>query len=175
MFTGYAIINERTLDPRQRTALGRLFDQVAADGHGVSESNRVWGGPSEKRIWLTDAAERPIAHLAFGLRTITVGGQPVRVAGIGAVCVSPEARGQGLSRRLFALLRATAEADFAVLSCPDVAAALGAIRVDRAMRCLESDTSQWVECPGPVFVLPLRQPLGAWPSTGAIELRVSHW
>jgi aminoglycoside 2'-N-acetyltransferase I len=175
MYTGYAITNERTLDPGQRAALGRLFAQVAAHGHGFWEANQVWGGPSEKRIWLTGADGEPIAHLAYGLRTIAVGGQPVRLAGIGAVCVSPEHRGLGLSRHLFALLEATVEADFGLLTCADVAAALGALRVQQPVRCLEPDTGQWADCLGPFFVVALRQPLSAWPSLGPIELRASQW
>jgi ribosomal protein S18 acetylase RimI-like enzyme len=67
MYTGYAITNERMLDTGQRAALGRLFAQVAAHGRAVWDAHQVWGGPSEKRIWLTGADGEPIAHLAYGL------------------------------------------------------------------------------------------------------------
>jgi GNAT superfamily N-acetyltransferase len=95
-----AIIDEAQmppgLDEQIRAALCTCFPADRA----VFSRTRAWhGSPPQYSVVLEDAG-RVTAHAGIVQRTITVGGSPLRVAGVQNVCVLPECRGQGLSGRV---------------------------------------------------------------------------
>jgi amino acid transporter/GNAT superfamily N-acetyltransferase len=67
-----------------------------ADVATFSKSRAWHGSTPEYSVFVRDA-ERVIAHAGIVNRTITVGGAPLRVAGVQNVFVLPEYRGKGLS------------------------------------------------------------------------------
>lgn len=118
-----ALVPEAALSPADRAEIRQFL--VAAYAPRFSDVFSVhdfWGGPAEARVILRDGAGAIAAHLGFALRTVAVGGAPVRVAGVGAVATSPAHRGRGAGRAMFGALArhlATTDAAFALLECRD--------------------------------------------------------
>lgn len=124
---------------------------------------------------LCTAGQDLIGHVSLLAREVTVAGEPVRVAGVGAVILQPAWRGRGLGKALLheahAAMQSRTRADFGLLICED-------------HRLTFYTGLGWQEVPGPmtftnwqgqhetvgrhhIMVLPLRT--GAiWPQ-GAID------
>lgn len=84
----------------------------------------VWTPWGEKKwrvlVW---AGDELVSHVGILERVVRVGGQPVRVAGLYTVMTAPEWRGKGLAsdalRAAADFMRASLEAEFGLLLCPD--------------------------------------------------------
>ncbi len=62
-------------------------------GYGYQWSDNDWN------LWLRSEGEF-VSHVGVVDRTITVGGQPLRIGGVGAVATAPEWRRRGYARQL---------------------------------------------------------------------------
>jgi GNAT superfamily N-acetyltransferase len=74
----------------------------------IYRHTRAWHGAVAAYTYTLRDGQRLVAHASAVDRTITVGGRPVRVAGVENVFVVPDCRGQRLSRHV--LLPAMEEA-----------------------------------------------------------------
>jgi len=84
---------DAALDQAIRDGLCRCFP----DDCEVFSRTRAWHGSGPAWSVVVEGDDgRVIAHVGIVDRTITAGGQPVRVAGIQNVFVVPEGRGKGL-------------------------------------------------------------------------------
>ncbi|ADV66459.1 GNAT family N-acetyltransferase [Deinococcus maricopensis] len=161
---------------RFRALLMAAYPQFADFWAGTS----FWGGPADARLWLSAPDGEVLAHLGFGRRTVRVGREDVRVAGVGAVATHPAHRGRGYGARLLRTLpHAAPDVDFAFLECREEVAPFyasgGFVRVPNSTWSLDPDEGMWVERAGsPVMVLPVRASIRAWPA-GRVDLRGMPW
>jgi nodulation protein A len=124
-----------------------------------------------------------VAHLEGGPREVLADGQPVRILGIGAVAVNPKVQGVGLGKEMFKVLRQHAIdnrlADFGFLQCHEAVAdfyqSAGFCRVKQPCVSMHHETREWETHRGPVMVMPLTKPIGAWPSGGEVHLQGFSW
>lgn len=168
-------------EARIRSLRVDAFAQQAA----LFSMQSYWGSLPQRRVLLVDEEGLPQAHAGFGLRDIAVGDHgptALRIAGIGAVCVSPAQQRAGLGRQVFehlrAFLLAHSSVDFAFLACREAIVpfycAAGFTRFDAPVCCLDPDHGIWQESLGPKIVMSLARPLAAWPP-GRINLRGMPW
>jgi predicted N-acetyltransferase YhbS len=106
----------RRLDEKIRAGMCLCFPSDVA----VFSKTRAWHGSVPEYCVVLDQPNEVVAHVAIVNRTVTVGGMPLRVAGIQSVFVLPAYRGQGLSDQV--LKAAMAEAacrkfDYGLLFC----------------------------------------------------------
>jgi GNAT superfamily N-acetyltransferase len=179
------IVPEAALSPADRAELRAFLVAAYAPRFAdVFSRHDFWGGPAEARLILRGTDGTIAAHCGFGLRTIGVGGEDVRVAGIGAVATAPALRGRGLGREMFAVLFAHLEqagaADFAFLECSDpvvgfyarcgFAHSLATVTaIEPATGALDASTSNVMTRPTGGARVP-----GGWPE-GPIDLRGMRW
>jgi GNAT superfamily N-acetyltransferase len=120
-----ALINEADMPPRMDEQIRAAMCACFPHDRTIFNKTREWHDcPPEFCVVLSDA-DRVIAHAGVVNRTITVGGIPLRIAGVQSVLVLPEYRGQGLSDEV--LHAAMAEAvrrgfDYGMLFCLPVLA-----------------------------------------------------
>ena len=109
------------LEQQLRRLLQRAYPQFSEFWAGVS----YWGSEPEYHLWLADRG-LPVAQLGFGRRVVSVNGQNVLIAGIGAVCVEPDWQGRGAGKRLLhelhRVLMREVSADFGFLQCREAVA-----------------------------------------------------
>ena len=99
------------LDAQLRTDLCLCFPDDAE----IYRQTRAWHGAVPAYTVICHEAGRVVSHVGVVERTITVGGAPLRVAGVESVYVLPEYRGQRRSRPV--LVAAIAEAAARQLDC----------------------------------------------------------
>ncbi len=94
------IVDERDLTPKIDATIRRTLVKCFPKDVEFFSRSRAWHGcaPSYS-VFVLDGAE-VIAHLGVVERRVTVGGEPVDVAGLQNVCVLPEHRGRGLCREV---------------------------------------------------------------------------
>ena len=161
-----------------RRLLQRAYPQFADLWAGVS----YWGSEPEYHLWLADRG-RPVAQLGFGRRTVSVNGQEVQIAGVGAVCTDPGWQGRGVGKRLLTELQRVLSndlpTDFGFLQCREAVAGFyergGFVRVPQSVRFFDPDEQQWVLNAGPTMVLPVLKGSEAWPVRGEVDLRGLPW
>ena len=113
-----------------------------------------------------------IAHTAAHDKTISVGGQDVRVAGIAEVCVAGSYRGQGLVRAMLAEAHEWMQREgipFAMLfGSPRVYTSSGYVVVENPMTATNSVIQTWNPFKGRAMVRPITGL--PWPA-GKMDLR----
>ena len=80
------------LDAQIRAAMCVCFPHDVT----IFSHTRQWHGSGPEYCVVLGDADRVAAHVGVVNRTITVGGRPLRIAGVQSVLVLPEYRGQGL-------------------------------------------------------------------------------
>jgi ribosomal protein S18 acetylase RimI-like enzyme len=141
-----------------------------------------WGGPAEYRVWL-EHEDKPIAHLGFARRTISVGNQEVLIAGIGAVCTHPEFQGRGVGKQLFTglkrILLVRLPVEFAYLECREAVIGfyekVGFTYMRQTVHCFHPDKQMWLNDTGAKMVMPIRKTITEWDSKSLIDLRGMPW
>jgi nodulation protein A len=176
---------ETALTPDEHAALAALLAAVYPD-HRERFSTHSWPagyGRPEARLWLSDPAGEPVAHLLAERRIVGAAGRDLTVVGVGGVAVRPDRRRAGLGVELMtqlrALLRTELAADFAFLQCREAVVPFylraGWTRVGNPVRHLEiTDERTVVEGHWPTLVMPGRAALPTWPA-GLIDLRGVPW
>jgi nodulation protein A len=140
-----------------------------------------WGSEPEFHLWL-EANGLPVAQLGFGRRVVGVGETELQIAGIGAVCVSPEHQGRGVGKQLLhelhQVLTHAVPTDFGFLQCRGGVVGFyergGLVRVSQAAHFFDPDEARWVTHAGPTMILPARSALMDWPE-GEVDLRGLPW
>lgn len=130
---------------------------------------------------LCTAGEDLIGHVGLLTRDVTVAGEPVAVAGVGAVILQPAWRGRGLGKAMLqaahAFMRDRTHADFGLLICEDhrlgLYAGLGWQAVPGPMAYTNWQGQRETVGRHHVMVLPLRAGM-VWPE-GAIDQRGLPW
>jgi nodulation protein A len=158
-------------------AFGRNTDEFAAQSWPARYARK------EARVWLSDDAGRPVAHLGVERRLVGIAGADVLVAGVGEVAVAPDRQGEGLGGALMAALderlRAELAADFAFVQCGDNVLGFyrgtGWTQVANPVRHIDvHDHRRSVDGVWPTLVRQARRPVAAWPP-GLVDLRGLPW
>lgn len=106
---------ERDLSPGAKYALGAWMWEVFGD----EADHRLWSGVDWHVLVRVDG--ELVSHVEIIERTCTVGGQAVRVGGIGGVATRGPWRGQGLASqaltRAMSFMRGDLGLDFGLLIC----------------------------------------------------------
>src|SRR5689334_14569414 len=100
------LVAEGALSEANDDAIKQLLDAAFRQYTDIFAQVSYWGARPEYRLWLEDDDGAIVAHLDFGQRVILVGGQEVRVVGVGEVATHPDWQGRGVGRRLMAELHA---------------------------------------------------------------------
>jgi len=108
-----SVIDERDMTPELDEEIrAGLCTCFPADAPAFSRA-RPWHGSAPEYSVVLQDGERVVAHAGVVNRTITVGGGPLRVAGVQSVYVLPEGRGKGLSAPVLeAAMEEAARRDF---------------------------------------------------------------
>ena len=109
------IVEERQMDARLDAVIRQGLCTCFPADTDVFSQTRAWHGSAPAwSVLLFDEAEL-VAHVGLVDRAITIGGRPVRVAGVQNVFVLPTRRGQGLCDQV--MLRAMDEASRREYDC----------------------------------------------------------
>ena len=171
------------LTPEQLDGLGRLFAAEYREDFGEWDPDQPYGyAPHDVHVIATRDGEA-VGHVGWARRSITVGGRPVRIAGVGGVLVAPSGRGHHLGQRLMRAavdsMRAHSDAEFGYLGCAESVVpfyvSCGWRRIVAAERCIGLDGQPTQTAPGaPLLVMPLRGTEQLWPA-GEIDLQGRPW
>ncbi len=108
---------EGVLSPEDRHALFEWADNI----FGVEDKLLQW----RPKDWhfIFDVDERPASHVGVLKHTLSAGGEPVTVGGVGGVVTVPEMQGKGLAQRgmrhAAAFMREELGVEFGFLFCLD--------------------------------------------------------
>jgi len=179
----FRLLEEADLKPQDHERISSLLVAAFPQHVNTFSQKSYWGSMPEYRLLLENPSGELLAHLEFGLRTIGVGPQESKIAGIGAVATRPDVQGQHLGRALFkhlhSLLLERFGVDFGYLGCREAVVGfyqkVGFVRFDQTVLELNPDTGEWQESTYPNMVLPVCEPLEAWPGTGRVDLRGMPW
>jgi GNAT superfamily N-acetyltransferase len=86
------------IDPRLADLLGRVWPTLPAGVARAEARGFAWTDVSTP--FVRREGERVVAHVGVIELPLVIGGRPVRVGSIHAVCTDPERRGRGLARGL---------------------------------------------------------------------------
>ncbi len=165
-------------------ALRTLFEREYAADLGPWNPDAPYGySPADLHTMVFDDDEL-VAHVGHQLRTITVGGAPITVAGTGGVLVDAGWRGTGVGKRVMRhaqdAMQANPSISFGYLGCRDAVVAFyeatGWHRIHVVEHC-----ESWSE-PGttitahdsPILIYPVRSALQDWPQ-GEVDLLGTPW
>jgi predicted N-acetyltransferase YhbS len=96
----FRVVNEPDVTPALDAAIrDGLIESFPADRDAFAAA-RPWHGSVPSYSIVAEEGNRVVAHAGVVDRTITVGGRPLRVAGVQNVFVRPTHRGTGLSDRV---------------------------------------------------------------------------
>lgn len=180
------VVAHTHLSEVDREALRDLFDGEYLDSHGAWNPDQPYGYAAHDVHVMARADGRVLGHVGWALREITVGEEAVRVAGVGGVLISEEARGKRLGAEL---MRHAARSmhdrrgiAFGYLGCREDREDIvpfyrvcGWVRIHAGERSLGRTGEPVVAPPGdPILILPIEAPLTAWPR-GDIELHGRAW
>ena len=101
----WKLIPEPELSPTLEADIQQMLVAAFPEYVDFFTANSYWGTKPEFRLIAVEK-NQPVAHLEFGYRQITVGEQPVKIAGIGAVAIHPQHQGKHLGKTMIAHLRA---------------------------------------------------------------------
>lgn len=180
---GVRLVKEYHVSPAEDDAIKALLVATFPQHTELFSRTSFWGTTPDYRLWLEDDAGRLVAHLSLARRTIDVDAVQVVIAGIGGVATHPDRQGTGIGRRLMDELRAvlttTVPVAFGYLGCyPAVVGfyeSVGWHRVRQPARYFQPKDKEWIVDDGPKLILPAREPLSVWPSTGLIDLKGMPW
>lgn len=142
-----------------------------------------WGSPPDARALVWSGQGALIGHAGYGFRNIAVGGQAVRIAGIGAVATQPDHQGKGHGRLLLQCLHGhlqdTREADFMLLGCRDAVVPFyhkaGFAHSIRTVHCLNPDSEVWEDQTWNLMVRPIQVAHQVFPTQGVVNLQGFPW
>jgi nodulation protein A len=177
------LVPEHDVMDADNEAIKRLLVAAFPRHVAIFSAASYWGARPEFRLWLETPDRTMVAHLDIERRAILVGHHDVTVAGVGEVATHPDWQGKGIGRRLMAelhaILRAQLPVPFGFLNCREAVvgfyASIGWHRVTQSMREIDPHTGQWTEHTGPAMILPVLEPIEAWPHEGLIDLRGLPW
>jgi nodulation protein A len=180
----FAVFAETQFTPElERETRALLVQAFPAHAAFFAEHSYRGSVPEWRLVGRDTATGHLLTHLACGPREIAVGTQAVHILGIGAVAVHPAQQGRGLGRQMFEALGQAARqrrlAGFGFLECREAVAGFyqraGFERMHQASSSEHHATRQRQTWRGPVMVMPLLQPLDAWPREGDIDLLGMDW
>lgn len=178
----WRLIPEPELSPTLEADIQQMLIASFPEYTDFFSAHSYWGSKPEFRLIAVEAG-KPIAHLEFGYRQITVEDIPFEIAGIGAVAIHPHHQGKKLGKAMFAhlcgyLLKNT-KVDFGFLGCHEKVTgfyiASGFQQVDQSVYNLNPDSQKWETFHGPTLIMPIHKPLEAWNTNGLIHLHGMPW
>lgn len=178
------IVQHPDLSIDDLAALRALFDSEYLADYGSWNPDQPYGySPADVHVMVFDQ-ERVIAHVGFQVRTITVGGVAVVVAGTGGVLVDAVHRARGVGRRAMLAAHAAMRADpriaFGYLGCRSEVVpfyeSAGWQRIHVTERCTSriDQTTVLTETAAPLLVHPVHAQAADWPP-GDVDLRGTPW
>jgi len=179
----FRLVSENDLGSSDRLQIRDLLTAAFPNHTSLWRERDFWGGPLEYRLLLRDISGRLVGHLGFANRLIEVDGQRIKIAGIGAVAILPEAQGLGWGRRLIAQLathlRAEADVEFGFLQCRDVVVPfyerLGFCRIAQLVRSFDPQQLRWQTDDAAALILPVTAGIDRWPRDGIVDLMGMPW
>jgi GNAT superfamily N-acetyltransferase len=177
----FRVVSHRALTGSQASALRGLFDREYLAEYGAWDPDRPYGYSPASVHTLAFVNSTLVGHVGYQVRTITVAGAEVPVAGTGGVLVDEAARGSGLGRRLMRRAQEAMWADeriqFGYLGCREAVVPFYESAGWQRVRAVERHTSMQdprstVVSSDPLLVFPLRG--DEWP-TGEIDHRGTPW
>jgi aminoglycoside 2'-N-acetyltransferase I len=178
----FRVASHSALTGSELSALRGLFDREYFAEYGAWDPDRPYGYSPADVHTLAFVDSALVGHVGFQVRTITVGGEELMVAGTGGVLVDEVARGSGLGRRLMRRAQESMWDDersqFGYLGCREAVVPFYASAGWRRVRAVERHASMHdprstvVSSDGPLLIFPIR---GVdWPA-GEIDLRGTPW
>ena len=171
------------LTPGQLDDLNRLFAAEYLEDFGEWDPDQPYGyAPHDMHVIATLDAQT-VGHIGWARRSITVGGHPLTIAGVGGVLVTPSGRGHHLGQRLMRAavdsMRVHSDAEFGYLGCDESVVpfyvSCGWRRIVAAERCIGLNGQPSESTQGdPLLVMPLRNAKQPWPA-GEIDLQGRPW
>ena len=166
----WTFIPETELSPSREASIQQMLVESFPEYVEFFSANSYWGSKPEYRLIATNGDDKPVAHLEFGYRTITVDDVPCQIAGIGAVAIHPSHQGRKLGREMIGQLREfllqNSNADFGFLGCREEVAgfysAAGFKRVHQNVYNLNPDSQTWETYHGPTMVMPVHKSMHEW-------------
>ncbi len=176
-------VPHRELTNEQLAQLRRLFDHEYLADYGDWNPELPYGYAPHDLHLLANAGSTVVGHVGWAKRITTVGGQPVTVAGVGGVLVSPTVRGQQLGQRLMEAARVSMlddpSIDYGYLGCDESVTSFysscGWQRISAPERWINRDGNV-VDSPAghPLFILPIHKTTDTWP-TGRVDVNGRPW
>ena len=178
----WKLIPEPELSPALEAEIQTMLVAAFPEYVEFFTANSYWGSTPEFRLIAVEN-DKPVAHLEFGYRCITVEDVPFEIAGIGAVAIHPEHQGKKLGKTMFAHLKdyllLNSRVDFGFIGCHDEVAGFyassGFTRVNQSVYNLNPDSQKWETFHGPTLIMPIHKPLKEWNSKGMIHLNGMPW